>query len=329
MKIVQFERFGPAHEVCACVEAADPGPPGPGEVAVKVEAFPINPVDLLTIAGVYAERLELPAVPGSEGVGVVEAAGPGVKSVAPGDRVLLMGRGNWVERQRVKEQMVARVPLAPGREVDVLQLAMLKINPATAALMIRRYGNLKAGDWLIQNAANSGVGRFLIALAKAAGIRTVNVVRRRELVKPLTDIGADAVLLDGDDLAARAKAAAGGQPIRLGIDAIAGPATMRLSECLADGATLVNYGRLSDEPCMISPNRVIFGGVTLTGFWLLPHLVGMTAADRAGLYTELAGRMAAGELKSQVEAVYPIADIKQALAHAAKQGRGGKILVKP
>lgn len=325
MNIVRFERFGPAHEVCACVDAPDPGPPGAGEAVVRIEAFPINPVDLLTIAGEYADRPELPATPGSEGAGLVEAVGPGVTNVKAGDRVLLMGRNNWAARKRDK----AKALLPVAADVDPLQLAMLKINPATAALMLKNHGNLKPGHWLIQNAANSGVGRLVIRMAKAQGFRTVNVVRRQELVEPLKKIGADVVVVDGDGLAMRVREATAGADIRLAIDAVAGAATLRLSECLGDGATVVNYGRLGGEPCMISPNRVIFAGVTLTGFWLVRHLSAMSEAERRALYAGLAGRVAAGELATEIEAVYAIADIQKALARAAREGRGGKVLVRP
>jgi len=325
MKVIRFERFGPAHEVCACVDAPDPGPPGDGEAVVRVEAFPINPVDLLTIAGEYADRPPLPATPGSEGVATVESVGPGVTNVKVGDRVLLLGRNNWVARKRDKAKALLPVPAS----LDVLQAAMLKINPATAWLMLKNYGGLKPGDWLIQNAANSGVGRLVIRMAKAQGLRTVNVVRREKLVQPLKGIGGDAAVVDGDDLGARVKEATGGADIRLAIDAVAGAATLRLSECVGDGATVVNYGRLSGEPCMISPNRVIFAGVTLTGFWLVRQLGAMADDERRALYAELGRRVAAGELVTDVEAVYPIADVKQALAQAARGGRGGKVLVRP
>ncbi|MBI2977946.1 MAG: zinc-binding dehydrogenase, partial [Rhodospirillales bacterium] len=195
--------------------------------------------------------------------------------------------------------------------------------------MLKNYGGLKRGDWLIQNAANSGVGRLVIRIAKARGFRTVNVARREELVEPLEKLGASVVVVDGDDLAKRVREATAGADIRLAIDAVAGTATLRLSECLSDGASIVNYGRLSGEPCMVSPNRVIFAGVTLTGFWLVKHLGAMSDGERRALYADLGKRVAAGELTTEIEAVYAIADIKKALAQAAREGRGGKVLVRP
>lgn len=325
MKIVQFNAFGRGHEVAGVTEVEDPGPPEKGEALVEVEAFPINPVDLLTIAGIYASRPTLPAIPGSEGLGRVVKTGEGVTHVTPGDRVLLMGRENWMQRKRVTAGELLPIHV----DADPLQLCMLKINPATAFLMLKRYRQLGAGEWLIQNAANSGVGTNLIGLAKAEGVRTVNVVRRDELVAPLKALGADVVLVDGPDLAARVGEATRGAGITLGIDAVAGSATGRLAECLAEGGVVVNYGLLSGKPCAVGPHQVVFRQITLTGFWLVKYLGAMSNEERVALYSDLGARVANETLKVKIAAVYGIDDIKTALEHAARESRGGKVLVTP
>jgi hypothetical protein len=140
-------------------------------------------------------------------------------------------------------------------DADPHQLAMLKVNPATALMMLRNYVDLQPGDWVIQDAANSGVGSNLIRLAGADGVRTVNVVRRAALAAPLEAIGADVVVVDGADLAERVRAVTGGTPPRLAIDAIGGSVVMRLADCLAEGGTVVNYGLLSGEPCMLAGHQ--------------------------------------------------------------------------
>ncbi len=325
MKIVEFARFGVPHQVAACVEVAEPGEPGEDEVVVEVEAFPINPVDLLTMEGRYAVRPQLPSTPGSESVGRIVAAGAQVRDVAPGDRVINLGRENWVQRLKVPATRVLKVPA----EADVLQLAMLKVNPPTALLMLRTYVPLEAGDWVIQDAANSGVGTCLIRLAKAQGLHTVNVVRREALSEPLQALGADVVVVDGPDLAERVRAATGGAPIKLAIDAVAGETCLRLAECLEDDGTVVNYGFLSGRPCMLTPHQTVFRGITLTGFWLVKVLARASREQVADLYDELVGLAADGTLKVEVEATYAIEDIKQALEHAGREGRGGKVLVTP
>lgn len=325
MKAVQFESFGKAYEVACAVDMPDPGAPGPDQVLVDVEAFPINPVDLLTIAGTYATRPKLPAIPGSESLGRVVETGANVSHVSTGDRVLLMGRENWMQRKRVAGGEVIPVNV----DADPLQLAMLKINPATAYLMLTRYQDLSPGDWLIQNAANSGVGTFLIELAKAKGVRTVNVVRRESLAAPLRKIGADVVLVDGDDLATRVRDATDNADIQLGIDAVAGDATGRIAQCLGEGGVVVNYGLLSGKPCAVPPFQVVFRSIDLTGFWLVKFLTAMSAEEKVALYADLGERMASGALHTDVESTYAIEDIQQALEHAAREGRDGKILVTP
>jgi trans-2-enoyl-CoA reductase len=325
MKVVQFDAFGAAHEVARVVDFPEPDPPAAGEVLVEVEAFPINPVDLLTISGSYAVRPALPAVPGSEALGRVVAAGDGVTHVAAGDRVLMMGRENWAQRKTIK----AGEALGIGVEADPLQLAMLKINPPTAYLMLTRYRELSSGDWLIQNAANSAVGTCLISLAASHGVRTVNVVRRDELVAPLEGRGADVVLVDGPDLAERVQAAIGDGNMPLAIDAVAGDATGRLAECLCEGGVVVNYGLLSEMPCAVDAHQIVFRGITLTGFWLVKFLTAMSADERSSLYAELAERVAKGELNVDIEAVYGMDEVEAALEHASRAARGGKVLVTP
>jgi len=325
MKVVQFDTFGIAHKVARSVDCPEPEPLCAGEVLVEVEAFPINPVDLLTIAGSYAVRPPLPAVPGSEALGRVIGVGDGVSHVCAGDRILMMSRENWVQYKIIKASEAIRLDV----DADPLQLAMLKINPPTAFLMMTRFQELSQGDWLIQNAANSAVGTCLISLARAQGVRTVNVVRRADLMAPLMERGADLVLVDGPDLHERVRAAIGSDRLALGIDAVAGDATGRLAQCLSDGGVVVNYGMLSEMPCAVDPHQIVFRGITLTGFWLVKFLTAMSAEEKASLYGELASRIADGALNTDVEAVYPIEDIARALQHAARPGRGGKIMVTP
>lgn len=325
MKVVQFSRFGRPDEVAACVEAPGLGAPADDEVVVDIEAFPINPADLLTIEGGYAVKPPLPATPGAECVGRIAAKGVGIRDLAIGDRVVMLARENWAQQRKVKAEQVLKI----AGDADVLQLAMLKVNPATALLMLREYVSLRSGEWVIQDAANSGVGHNLIRLAKADGLRTVKVVRRDALVEPLKAVGADAVVVDGPDLAERVAAATGGARIRLAIDAIAGDICIRLGDCLAEGGVLVNYGLLSGKPCMLRADQTVFKDLTLKGFWLAKWLSVMPRERLQTTFDDLAGRVAAGSLQVPVEATYDIADIKAALAHAAREGRSGKILVTP
>lgn len=324
MKQMQFSRFGKPWEVAEIVEADEPGPPGPGRVNVRVLASPINPADLLNMEGRYgAEPPALPMTQGAEGVGRVTAVGEGVENVKVGDLVTPPARGMWREMAQGPARGLAALP----ENADLLQLAMLRANPATAWLMLKDYVTLEAGDHVIQNAANSAVGRHLIRLAKSEGWRTVNVVRRPELVAELTELGADHVLVDGDDLDTRVAEATGGAAPKLGIDAIGGAAVQRLARCVADGGTVVNYGLLSGEPLMIDARETVFRDIRLRGFWLAAWFGTTDPKEIGATYAFLGERIASGELHAPVEATYPLERVADALKHAARDGRSGKIIL--
>jgi NADPH:quinone reductase-like Zn-dependent oxidoreductase len=205
---------------------------------------------------------------------------------------------------------------------------MLRINPATALLLLDDHVALKPGDWVIQDVANSAVGRHLIVLAKAKGVRTLNVVRRDDVSDELKALGADVVLTDGPDLAQRAQQATGGAPIRLGIDAVSGEACKRIADSVADGGVVVSYGSMSGADLVIS--RAALGrGITLKAFMLGDGLAKRPREQVRAIYAELAAKLRDGVLKAPVDATYPIDDIKAALAHAQRGHRNGKVLVLP
>ncbi len=325
MKRVEIAAWGAPEDVARCVEAPGLPPPGAGEVVFDVVAFPINPADLAFCRGRYRLKPPLPATPGAECVGRVAAVGAGVSRVAPGDLVINLQRENWAQRRLVREQDVIRLPAG----IDLQQAAMIRINPPTAKLLLSDIVALKAGDWLIQNVANSAVGRLVIGMAKRAGYRTINVTRREDVFAELKDLGADACLLDGEDLPERARPAVGGAPIRLGLDAVSGAATARIAACLADDGTVCNYGSMSGEdPRMASPD-VVYRGVTLTGFMLGRFLARRSVADIESSYADLTRAVQAREIYAPVGAVYPLEQISDALRHAQRAGHDGKILVAP
>ena len=325
MKAAQYSEIGHPPVVVTLVDD-DPGAPGEGEVLIDVVASPINPSDLLMITGDYASRPELPASPGNEGLGRVAALGAGVDSLAVGNRVLLpRGGGTWRHQMRCQARMAMPVPA----ESDALQMSMLVVNPPTAALMLREFVALEAGDWVIQNAANSAVGRYLIALAAAQGVRSVNVVRRPGLEAELGDLGASVVVVDGPDLSARVAETTNGTAPRLGVDAIGGEATLRLADCMEEGGVVVNYGLLSGQACQISPAATVFRDVSLRGFWLARWFQHASGDERRALYAELGALVASGKLKAAVAATYPLEQIDQALKHAMADGRDGKVIITP
>ena len=312
------------------IEAVSFEPPqlGEGQVLLRMLAAPINPSDVLTLTGQYGILPPLPAIGGNEGVGEVVEHGPGVSGPDIGQTVLLpVGIGTWATHMVADAK--ALVPLPNG--IDPIQLSMIAINPPTASLMLSDIVDLQEGDWVMQNAANSGVGAYLIKLAKLRGLKTVNVVRRESLVEPLLAAGADAVLVDGEvdgkSLADRAREATAGAKIRLGIDAVGGAATTRLGESLAEGATLVNYGAMSGEPCILPPTIIIFKDITVKGFWLAKWFRTASAEARQKLYGHLTMLIAKGELSAPIHATYGVKDIKEAVAVAASGNRNGKVVL--
>src|SRR5689334_21167267 len=318
MRAVRLTAFGKPVDGLEYVDIPEPDPPGPNEVLIGVEFSPINPNDLMVAQGIYAVRPPLPAVIGNEGVGRVLAVGPGVKSVKAGDRVLApLGSFTWRERMVISAGGLSSLP----PDTDPQQLAMLAINPPTAELLLSEYVDLEPGEWVVQNAANSGVGRWVIAFAKTRGLKTVNIVLRPELVAELEAIGGDFVVVDARDVAERLRAAVGQAELRLALDGVSGPATGVLAATLSPRGTLVSFAAMSGGPMSISPLDVIFKSVTVRGFFLgHPQF----AAKIAPAVAQAAEMIASGRLQIPVAGTYPLSSIKEAIARAQ---RGGKILL--
>jgi trans-2-enoyl-CoA reductase len=325
MKSVRFSRFGRASEVASLVEEGEPGAPPAGHVLFEMEAAPINPSDLLHFAGQYATPATLPSYAGGGVLGRVLLCGPGVVSPVPGDRVILINtnRSGWRERFVWPSAGLIRVPA----DLDPVALSLLAANPPTAYRMLRDFMSLAPGDWVIQNAANSSVGMSLVQIASAWGIRTLNVVRRPDVAQDLIRIGGTAVVQDGDDLAARVREITGSARIPLGIDAVAGMACARLAQCVDDGGSVINYGLLSGEACRIESADVLFRGVSLRGFWYSAWLSRHAAAEVTSMFADLLALHAHGDLHVPVEATYPVGRLREALAHAERAGRSGKVVL--
>jgi len=322
----QYSERGPVPQ--AVIEAVPFERPtlAQGQALVAVLAAPINPSDVLMLTGQYGMLPPLPAVGGSEGVGRVIELGPDTQGPAVGQTVLLpAGSGTWASHLVAPAARLLPLP----NDADPKQLAMLTVNPPTASLLLSDFVQLQPGDWVIQNGANSGVGSYVVQLARLRGLKTVNIVRREAAVAGVQAQGGDVVLVDGDDLAARVQAATGGAAIKLGIDAVGGKATMRLAGTLAESATIVNYGALGGEPCTVSPRELVFRDVTLKGFWLARWFRVTPQPQQLALLTELANLIAAGKLSTPIQASYEVAQIKQAIAAAAAGERQGKILIVP
>lgn len=324
MKQIQFATFGQPSSVARLIDGAELTAPSAWEVVVDIEAFPINVSDLATLSGHYGTLPPLPSPIGTEAIGRISQCGASVRDLEPGDRVVLLANNNWCERRKVPIATVHKV----DKHSDPLQLAMLKVNPATAYLLLKDYQSLMEGDWIIQNAPLSSVGQCVIQIARSLGVRTVNVVRRLETTAKILALGGGVVVEDGPDLAKRVSDMIGHNAIRLALDAVAGPGVNRLAECLVEGSPIINYGMLSTEACVLSAEQTIFRNITLRGFWLSKLLSRMPQARRIELLDTLAAMVTSGKLRMEIDSVFPLHEIQAALQRAEQpSGRSGKVLV--
>lgn len=324
MKTLQLKAFGKPTKAPELVES-DPPEPATGQVLVALEAAPINPSDLLLIRGWYGHRPALPAALGTEGVGRISAVGPGVDPDRIGQRVLVLPtlqHGTWQDQVAIDQGDAIPV----DAEADLLQLAMLGVNPITADLLLRSFVDLSPGAWVGQTGANSAVGRYVIALAKRAGVRTLNVVRRPEAAAELRESGADDVIVSGPDLDEQVRKVLGDQRLSLLLDPIAGDVIAELAPWLAHGGTLVSYGGMSGAPVVVAPADIIFRDLQVRGFWQ-KHWMDTTSRDEiAAAYAPLAALVADGTLHAPVAATYQLEQYQDALAHATRTEGAGKVL---
>ena len=299
--------------------------PAANEALVRMLAAPINPADLNQVEGKYPIRFPLPATPGFEGAGIVEAIGLKVQGLAVGAQVILPhDLGTWREKAVVAAEKLMVVP----NDIAPEQAAMLKINPLTAWRMLHDFVPLHPGDWVIQNAANSAAGRAVIQISRELGYRTVNVVRRAELIAELRAEGGDVVLLDNDDLREAAGAATEGAPIRLGLNAVGGESALRLAKIVAPEATLVTYGAMSLRPLTLPNGLLIFKNLRFTGFWVNKWYEQATPAAREEAFARIFEFARRGLLETKVERTYSLGVFSEAVARAAQGQRGGKIVFK-
>lgn len=317
-----YETHGNPAEVLRVVEQAWPTPAA-DEVVVQMRAAPLNPADVNAIEGKYPVRPALPATPGMEGAGVVVEVGANVREIALGDQVILPHNfGTWREACAVKAEKLVVAP----KEIEPVQAAMLKVNPITAWRMLHDFVSLGHGDWFIQNAANSAAGRAAIQIGRELGYRSVNVVRRPELIEELRAEGGDVVLLDCEQLRDEVAEATGRAPIRLALNAVGGESAMRVAKTLAARATMVTYGAMSLQPLTIPNGMLIFKELRFTGFWVNKWYDGATPEQRRATFAPLFEMAKRGLLRTKVEKSYSLGEAGEAIRHAMQNKRRGKIV---
>jgi NADPH:quinone reductase-like Zn-dependent oxidoreductase len=317
MRGAMIRAFGEPREVLELVDAQEPAAPAVGEVLVSVEYAPINMNDLYVIQDAFPVRPSLPSFVGNEGVGRVLTVGSGVEHLEVGDRVLIpLYAFSWRERLVVPAAGLFSLP-----DADPKQLAMLGINPPTASLLLDEASDLKPGDWVVQNAANSGVGRSVIAIAKARGLKTINVVRRPELIPELEAIGGDLVVVDEDDAIDKIQATVGNDRVQLAIDGVSGKSSALIASALTAHGAFVVYAYMGGGLVTINPFELIVKRVVTKGFFMNHSDIEpkIPAALR-----EAVPLVAIGAIRVPIAATYPLSSLREAVLHAQ---RGGKVLL--
>ncbi|KKW92091.1 MDR family NADPH-dependent oxidoreductase [Sphingobium chungbukense] len=294
-------------------EAPLPSSPRGDEVLVRMVYAPVNPADLLAIEGRYSFDLPADQPLGAEGAGMVEAVGDAVIDLRPGDLVMPLSRGNWCARRLLPRRHLIALPAG----FDPVQAAMLRINPPTAYLLLRSAG-LRPGDALVQNGAGSVVAHWVRTFAARMDVKVIDVVRRVHPAIPHA-------LLDGDDLAERARIASGGRPIRAALDCVAGTATGRLASCLEPAGRLLLFGHLSGEPIQVRSQLLTGGGLSISGFSLRPAEAALGADGVDALFGELVALHAADPPSLPVRAIVPLSRAEEGIA-LGRTGGDGRVL---
>lgn len=326
MQAICFHEFGEPARVLKVEDIPKPVP-GRGEVLVRMHASPINPSDLLFVEGHYGHAESFPAVPGFEGVGIVEAAGGGLLGkLLFGRRVAAINRGggNWAEHAVIPAKQAIPVP----RSMPDDQAATFFVNPATALVMTRRVLNLQPGEWLLQSAAASSLGRMIIRLGQHCGFRTLNIVRRQTQVEELTRLGADEVLVfdadrdDPDHLIEQVRAITGGG-VRCAVDPVGGVVGSTLVRCLEKQGCLLAYGTLTPDPLVVPPRTLIGPRARIEGFQLGGWMDRQSLLTKFRLLRQVSRLIRSGVLQTELAAHVPLPHVPELL----QSPPAGKVLI--
>jgi NADPH:quinone reductase len=291
--------------------------PGPGQALVKIVASGVNYIDIYFRKGVYPAPP--PIVLGSEGAGTVEAVGPEVTNVAPGDRVAYaMARGSYAEYAVVPSWQLVKIPAS----VDFETAAAAMLQGMTAHYLTHSTYPLKPGDSCLIHAAAGGTGRLIVQMAKMLGARVVATVGEEEKAKQAKDVGADEVIIyTKEDFCAKAKG------MHVVYDSVGQSTFMKSLDCLRPRGMMVSFGNASGPVQDFAPLILSQKGSL--------YLTRPTLANYSSTVEELDWRandvlnwIEQGKLKLHIHKVYPLSDAAQ--AHRDLEGRKttGKLLLR-
>lgn len=292
------------------------------EVLLEIRAAPINPADLNFIEGTYGVKPLLPAHPGIECCAtVMESRANGF---TPGDTVFPLSRiGAWASHAITRAEDLVRLP----PRIDPLQAAMLKVNPATAWLLLHHFAHLREGDWVTLNASNSGVGQCVVQLAAKMGVRSICFLRNPQLSRELTPLGATHVFTDSPGGIDEARAILGPDRAKLAFNAVGGDSALRLLKLLEVGGTHITYGAMARKPLTIPNGPLIFNDLRLRGLWVTKWIENTRVKELETVYSSLSQGVLDGSLRQMIDSTFPLSDFPAALARLQAPERKGKILL--
>jgi NADPH:quinone reductase-like Zn-dependent oxidoreductase len=217
--------------------------PKDNEVIVRMLARPINPSDLIPIRGAYSHRISLPNIPGYEGVGIVEEAGPLVSKNFIGKRVLpLRGEGTWQELVKTTAEFAVPIP----DSIDDFTASQMYINPITAWVTCTEVLNLRPNDVLLVNACGSSIGHIFAQLSKILGFRLIAVTRNNKYTEDLLHLGASYVIDTSNvPLNKTVMELTNGMGADAAIDSVGGSSGNDLAFCLHPNGNFLTIGLLS------------------------------------------------------------------------------------
>lgn len=325
MRSAMHHKFGEPAHVLAMEEAPIPEP-GPGKVRIRTILSPIHNHDIWTVRGSYGYKPELPAIGGSEGVGIIDALGPDVTGFQVGQRVATASvHGSWSEYFIAPAGGLLPVPDAISDRSAAQLIAM-----PFSAICLLDFLNVQSGDWVIQNAANGAVGKMLFTLAKARGVNVIGLVRRDAGVEEMSQLGIDNVVSTASEgWKDRVRHITGDAPIRAAVDSIGGQASGDLVGLLGENGLLVSFGSMEGAPMQIPSGDLIFKQATVKGFWGSTVIAQMAPEKRVALLTEIVTLVANGTLNLPVEGVFGLDQVADAMRASLTPGKSGKVLLRP
>ncbi|USA46749.1 zinc-binding dehydrogenase [Acinetobacter sp. C26M] len=325
MQSIIHHSFGEPVDVLQLGEMPQPEPKV-GEVRIKMIMSPIHNHDVWTVRGSYGYKPSLPAIGGSEAVGIVDAVGEGVDASKLGQRVAVAGvHGSWAEYF-----IAPAASIIPLNDAIDDQTAAQLIGMPISALMLLDFVNVQAGQWLIQNTANGAVGKTVAMIAQARGLQVINLVRRSDAIAEMQALGIQHVVAtDQPDWKQQVKAIHADQPLIAGVDSIGGSASGEMLNLLSENSLLVSFGSMTGETMQISSGDLIFKQATVKGFWASVVNKEMPVERKKALFVELLTLATQKKLILPVEGVFSFDQIEAAALKATQGVRQGKVLLTP